>query len=131
MLKFFPCYSLLWVPDIQPNCFNLHNTHQKCNYQTLFLYSEKKNNSKTTTGQKFCRGQKIRLTPEPCSWREELRSSVIFTTAPITAFLVIFGACERKEVYFLQQVWARLVEISEIGGEMQNWNCFHRKLRAK
>jgi len=28
------------------------------NYQTLFLYSEKQNNCKTTTGQKF------RLTPD-------------------------------------------------------------------
>ena len=32
------------------------------NCQTLFLYSEKKNNCKTTTGQKFRRGQKCRLT---------------------------------------------------------------------
>jgi len=36
----------------------LHNTHQKINYQTLFLYSEKQNSCKTTTGQKFG------LTPE-------------------------------------------------------------------
>jgi len=61
--KLFPCYSLLWVPDIQPKCFNLHNTHQKSNCQTLFLHSEKKNNWKTRSGQKFRRGQKFRLTP--------------------------------------------------------------------
>ena len=35
------------------------------NYQTLFLYSEKQNDCKTTTGQKFRRGQKLRLTPDP------------------------------------------------------------------
>jgi len=34
------------------------------NYQTSFLYSEKQNNCKTTTGQKFRRGQKFRLTPD-------------------------------------------------------------------
>jgi len=33
------------------------------NYQTVFLYSDKQNNCKTTTGQKFRRGQKFRLTP--------------------------------------------------------------------
>jgi len=33
------------------------------NYQTLFLYSEKQNCCKTTTGQKFRRGQNFRLTP--------------------------------------------------------------------
>jgi len=27
--QLFPSYSLLWVPDIKPKCFNLHNTHQK------------------------------------------------------------------------------------------------------
>jgi len=32
-------------------------------YQTLFLYSEKQNNWKTATGQKFRRGQKVRLIP--------------------------------------------------------------------
>jgi len=32
-------------------------------YQTLFLYSKKQTNCKTTTGQKFRRGQKFRLTP--------------------------------------------------------------------
>ena len=42
--------------------FNLHNTHQKSNCQTLFLRSEKQNNWKTTTGQKFRRRQKFRLT---------------------------------------------------------------------
>jgi len=62
-LKLFRCYSLLWVPDIKPKCFNLHNTHQKSNCQTLFFYSEKRNNWKTITGQKFRRGQKFRLTP--------------------------------------------------------------------
>jgi len=30
----------------------------------LFLYSEKQTNCKTTTGQKFRRGQKFRLTPD-------------------------------------------------------------------
>jgi len=28
-LKFFRCYSLLWVPDIKPNCFNLHKKNIK------------------------------------------------------------------------------------------------------
>jgi len=32
------------VTAILPKSFNLHNTHQKSNRQTLFLYSEKKNN---------------------------------------------------------------------------------------
>jgi len=42
---------------MQPKIFNLRNTHQKSNLQTLFLYSEKKNNLQTIRGQKF------RLTP--------------------------------------------------------------------
>jgi len=63
-LKLFPCYSLLWVPDILLRHFNLHNTHQKSNCQTSFLYSEKENNLKIITRQKFRRGQKFRLTPE-------------------------------------------------------------------
>jgi len=33
------------------------------NYQTLFLYSDKQNNWKTTTGQNYCRGRKFRMTP--------------------------------------------------------------------
>ena len=33
------------------------------NYQTLFLCSQKQNNCKTRTGQKFRRGEKFRLTP--------------------------------------------------------------------
>jgi len=43
----------LWVSDILPKSFNLHNTHQKSNLQTLFLYSEKKNNRQEILGQKF------------------------------------------------------------------------------
>jgi len=58
MVKLFPCYRLLWVPDICPKCFNLHSTHHKSNCQTLFLCFQKQNNWKTMTGQKF------RLTPE-------------------------------------------------------------------
>jgi len=53
----FPYCSLLWVSDIQPKSFNLHNTHQKSNRQTLFLYSEKQINWQKIIGQKF------RLTP--------------------------------------------------------------------
>jgi len=34
-------------PDIYPNCFNLHNTHQKSNCQASFLRFEKQNNWKT------------------------------------------------------------------------------------
>jgi len=64
-LKLFPRYSLLWVPDIYPNCFNLHNTHQKSNCQILFVYFENENNCKTITGQIFRRGQKFRLTSGP------------------------------------------------------------------
>jgi len=45
--------------------WHLTNTPQKTNYHELFLYSEKQNNWKTTTGQKFRRGQKFRLTPDP------------------------------------------------------------------
>jgi len=40
----FPYCALLWVSDIQPKSFDLHNTYQKSNRQTLFLYSEKQNN---------------------------------------------------------------------------------------
>jgi len=54
--------SLLWLPDIQPKCFNLHNTHQKSNCQTLFLYSEKQHNKQIITDQKFRRVQKFGLT---------------------------------------------------------------------
>ena len=50
---------MLWVSDIKPKCFNLHNTHQKSNFQNLFHYSEKQNNWKTIPGQKF------HLTPGP------------------------------------------------------------------
>jgi len=32
-----------------------------------------------------------------------------------------------KEVYFKQQVWARLVEMTESEGETQNGKCFHKK----
>ena len=39
--------------------FNLDNTHQKSNFQTLFSYSEKQNNWQTLAGQK------IRLTQDP------------------------------------------------------------------
>ena len=35
------------------NLFNLDNTHQKSNRQTLFFYSEKQNNWQTLIGQKF------------------------------------------------------------------------------
>jgi len=35
---------MLWVSDTLPKSFNLHNTHQESNRQTLFLYSEKQNN---------------------------------------------------------------------------------------
>jgi len=52
----------LWVSDIYPKSFNLHNTHQKSNRQTLFLTSEKQNNRQKKIGQRFCRGQKFRLT---------------------------------------------------------------------
>jgi len=38
------------------------------NYQTLFLYSEKQNSCKTTTGQKIRRGQNFRLTPGIQGW---------------------------------------------------------------
>jgi len=40
----FPYCSLLSVSDILPKSFNVHNTYQKSNRQTLFLYSEKQNN---------------------------------------------------------------------------------------
>ena len=54
---------LLWVSDIWAKSFNLHNTHQKSNCQTLFLYSEMQKNWQTILGQKFRRVQKLRLTP--------------------------------------------------------------------
>jgi len=43
-LQLFTHCSLLWVSDILPKRFNLYNTHQKSNRQTLFLRSEKQNN---------------------------------------------------------------------------------------
>ena len=43
------------------------------NCQALFLCFEKQNNWKTTTGQKFRRGQKFRLTPVGYSWRKHCR----------------------------------------------------------
>jgi len=46
----------LWVPDIYSKCFNFHNTHQKSNWPTLFLYSEKqiilKNNNRSEISQR-------------------------------------------------------------------------------
>jgi len=58
----FPYCSLLSVSDILPKSFNLHNTYQKSNRQTLFLYSENQNNWQKIIGQKFRRGQKFHLT---------------------------------------------------------------------
>ena len=58
MVKVFP---VLWL-DVG-TWFNLHNTHQKSNCQTLFLYSEKQNNRKTITGPIFRRGQNFCLIP--------------------------------------------------------------------
>jgi len=35
--KLFPCYSLLWVPDIYPKCFNLNNTIRKVIARLYFI----------------------------------------------------------------------------------------------
>jgi len=83
LLQLFPCYSLLWVPDIYPKCFNLHITHQKSNFQTLFLYFEKQNNWKTLTGQKF----RLTLLPDP--------------VPPLECS----GFCKKKSVAALVIVW--------------------------
>jgi len=50
--------------------FNLHNTYQKSNHQTLFLHSEKQNNWQTITCQKF------RLTPDSKLFEHEPRRSL-------------------------------------------------------
>jgi len=50
--------------------------------------------------------------PCPCSWS-------------------CFGHVRDKEVYFLQQNWARLVEMTESEGEKKNGKCFHEKLGSK
>jgi len=57
----FPYYSLLWVPDILPKNFNLHNTHQTSNRQTLFLYSEKKSNWKKHNRSEISQRSEISL----------------------------------------------------------------------
>jgi len=46
------------VPTGPYRC-HLHNTHQKTNWQTSFLYSEKQNYWKTTTSQKFAEVRKF------------------------------------------------------------------------
>jgi len=65
LLKLFPCYSLLWVPDISPKTFNLHNTHQKSDCQTLFFILSTMTD--TTTGQKFRLTLALRLRDHLCS----------------------------------------------------------------
>jgi len=53
---------MLWVSDIKPKSFNLHNTHQKSNRQTLFLYSEKKKMAKNN-GSEISQRSEIVIQP--------------------------------------------------------------------
>jgi len=39
VVTLFPHCSLLWVSEIKPKSFKLHNTGEKSKRQTLFLYS--------------------------------------------------------------------------------------------
>jgi len=74
---------MLWVSDTLPKSFNLHNTHQESNRQTLFLYSEKQNNWQTILGQKFRRGQKLCWIPElSLKFRTRAGALAIWEVAP-------------------------------------------------
>jgi len=98
-LKLFPYYSFLWVPHIQPKCFNLHNTHQKSNCQTLLLYSEKKNNRQTITGHKY------RLTPDLDMWSPQGSLCVEALSASRKYY-------SRSRKYYYQLISCRYVIIS-------------------
>jgi len=102
-LKLFPYYSLLWIPDIQPKGFNLHNKHQKSNYQTLFLYSEKHNNWQKITGQKFRRGRKFRLTTATVTKMRFVGSysQVYYATIIYTKVHSLFAIADRIAFIFV------------------------------